>query len=153
MSLTGLEVRLAAPGEVDGFSALMAAHHYLGPRGSGPLLRYIACLDGLPAVLATFGSAAWNAGHGRGSWAGTTSSAPPGWARWREPAAGALPAGRWPNVASAALAAMLRRRPPDDLAASGLPLAAAETFTDPARGTHGLCRGPFYRGRADRRIG
>src|ERR1022692_4361562 len=55
MSLTGLEVRLAAPGEVDGFSALLAAHHYLGSRGSGPLLRYIACLDGEPGVVARVG--------------------------------------------------------------------------------------------------
>jgi hypothetical protein len=34
MSLTGLEVRLAAPGEVSDFSTLMAARHYPGARGS-----------------------------------------------------------------------------------------------------------------------
>ena len=59
MSLAGLEVHLAAPNEVSGFSALMAAHHYLGSRGSGRLLRYVACLDGQPVTLATFGLAAW----------------------------------------------------------------------------------------------
>lgn len=37
----------------------MAAHHYLGSRGLGRLLRYVACLDGQPVALATFGSAAW----------------------------------------------------------------------------------------------
>jgi len=136
MSLTGLEVRLAAPGEVDGFSALMAAHHYLGPRGSGPLLRYIACLDGQPAVLATFGSAAWKCRPREGflGWDDEQRAARLGAVAGNQRLC-VLPAGRRPNVASAALAAMLRRLPADHLAASGRPLAAAETFTDPARGT------------------
>ncbi len=58
MPLAGLEIRLAAPAEVSGFNQMLAAHHYLGPRGSG-VLRYLALLDGEPAVLATFGPAAW----------------------------------------------------------------------------------------------
>ena len=45
-----------------------------------------------------------------------------------------LPGGRRPNLASAALAGMLRRLPADHLAAFGQPLVAVETFTDPGRG-------------------
>jgi hypothetical protein len=133
MSLAGLEIRLAAPGEVSGFNALMTAHHYLGLRGSGTL-RYLALLDGESAVLATFGSAAWKC-RPREEFLG-----------WDDEQRGArlgaiaghqrlcvLSAGRQHNLASAALAAMLRRLPADYLAACGRPAVAAETFTDPAR--------------------
>jgi hypothetical protein len=136
MSLAGLEVRLAAPDEVSGFSALLAAHHYLGSRGSGRLLRYIACLDGQPAVLATFGSAAWKCRPREEflGWDDEQRAARLGAVAGNQRLC-VLPAGRRHNLASAALAAMLRRLPADHLAAFGQQLAAAETFTDPARGT------------------
>jgi len=51
-------VRLAAPGEVSGFSTLLAACRYLGPRGPSRLLRYVTLLGGQPMVLATFAAAA-----------------------------------------------------------------------------------------------
>ena len=135
MSLTGLEVHLAAPGEVSGFSTLMAAHHYLGARGSGRLLRYVACLDGEPAALATFGQAAWKcrAREEFLGWDDEQRSARLGAVAANQRLC-VLPAGRAPNLASAALAAMLRRLPADYLAACGRRLAAVETFTDPARG-------------------
>jgi hypothetical protein len=57
VAFAGLEVRLAAAGDVPGFNALLAAHHYLGPRGSAGLLRYVAVLHGEQVVLATFGAA------------------------------------------------------------------------------------------------
>jgi len=127
-------VRLAAAGEVSGFNAMLAARHYLGSRGSGRILRYVALLDGQPVVLATFGSAAWKC-RPREEFLG-----------WDEEQRAArlaavagnqrlcvLPAGRRRNLASAALAAMLRALPADHLAVFGQPLVAVETFTDPAR--------------------
>jgi len=136
MSLAGLEVRLAAPDEVSGFSALLAAHHYLGARGSGRLLRYVALLDGQLAVLATFGSAAWKCRPREEflGWDDEQRAARLGAVAGNQRLC-VLPAGRRHNLASAALAAMLRRLPADHLAAFGQQLAAAETFTDPARGT------------------
>jgi len=135
MPLSGLEIRLAAPAEVSGFNQLLAAHHYLGPRGPAAL-RYMALLDGEPAVLATFGPPAWKC-RPREEFLG-----------WDDEQRGArlgaiaghqrlcvLPAGRQRNLASAALAAMLRRLPGDYLAAAGRPAVAVETFTDPARGS------------------
>jgi hypothetical protein len=135
MSLAGLEVRLAAPGEVSGFSTLLAAHHYLGHRGSGRLLRYFACVDGQPVMLATFGSAAHKC-QPREQFLGWDDEQRA--ARLSSVAGNqrlcVLPAGRRHNLASAALAVMLRRLPADHLAAFGQHLVAVETFTDPARG-------------------
>jgi len=134
VSFAGLEVRLAAPGEVSGFNALLAAHHYLGPRGSSRLLRYVALLDGQPVVLATFGAAARKCRPREEflGWHDEQRAA-------RLPAVAGnqrlcvLPGGRRPSLSSAALAGMLRRLPADHLAACGQRLAAVETFTDPAR--------------------
>ncbi len=120
---------------MSGFNALLAAHHYLGPRGSARLLRYVALLDGQPAVLATFGAAVRRC-RPREQLLGWDDEQRA--ARLRAVAGNqrlcVLPAGRVPNLASAALAGMLRRLPGDHLAACGQPLVAAETFTDPARG-------------------
>ena len=136
MSLAGLEIRLAAPDEVSGFSTLMAVHHYLGSRASGRLLRYVACLDGQPAVLATFGSAAWKCRPREEflGWDDEQRAARLGAVAGNQRLC-VLPAGRQRNLASAALSAMLRRLPADHLAAFGRPLVAVETFTDPARGS------------------
>jgi hypothetical protein len=136
VSFSGLEVRLAAPGEVSGFNTLLAAHHYLGPRGSSRLLRYVACVDEQPVVLATFGAAARKC-RPREEFLGWDDEQRA--ARLSAVAGNqrlcVLPAGRVRNLASAALAVMLRRLPADQLAAFGQPLAAVETFTDPARGS------------------
>ncbi len=135
MSFTGLEVRLAAAGEVSWFNSLLAAHHYLGPRGSARLLRYMACLDGQPVVLATFGAAVRRC-RPREEFLGWDDEQRAA----RLPAVAGnqrlcvLPGGRRPNLASAALAGMLRRLPADHLAFFGQPLVAVETFTDPGRG-------------------
>lgn len=136
MSMAGLEVRLVPAGEVAGFNELLAAHHYLGPRGSGRLLRYAACLDGEPVVLAVFGSAAWKcrAREELLGWDDEQRAARLGAVAGNQRLC-VLPAGRRPNLASAALGAMLRRLPGDYLAVSGRPVVAVETFTDPARGT------------------
>ncbi|MGH3405144.1 MAG: transposase family protein [Streptosporangiaceae bacterium] len=136
MSIAGLEVRLVPADEAAGFSELLAAHHYLGPRGSGRLLRYAACLDGEPVVLATFGSAAWKCRPREEflGWDDEQRAARLGAIAGNQRLC-VLPAGRRPNLASAALGAMLRRLPADYLAASGRPVAAVETFTDPARGS------------------
>lgn len=149
MSLSSLEVRLAAPGEVSGFNAMLAAHHYLGARGSGRLLRYVAFLDGQPAVLATFGSAAWKcrAREEFLGWDDEQRAARLGAVAGNQRLC-VLPAGRRPNLASAALAAMLRALPADHLAAFGQRLAAVETFTDPARG-----RGAVYAAAGFARLG
>ena len=135
MSFAGLGVRPAAAGEVSWFNALLAAHHYLGPRGSARLLRYVAVLDGQPVVLATFGAAVRRC-RPREEFLGWDDEQRAA----RLPAVAGnqrlcvLPGGRRPNLASAALAGMLRRLPADHLAAFGQPLVAVETFTDPDRG-------------------
>jgi len=53
-----LVVRPVADDELDRFRALLAAHHWLGFRLSGQVVRYVAVLDGRWAALAGFGSAA-----------------------------------------------------------------------------------------------
>jgi len=135
VSFAGLDVRLAAPGEVSWFNALLAAHHYLGPRGSARLLRYVASLGGQPVVLATFGAAVRRC-RPREEFLGWDDEQRAG--RLGAVAGNqrlcVLPAGRRPNLASAALAGMLRRLPADHLAAFGQRLAAVETFTDPEHG-------------------
>ncbi len=45
--------------ETGWYNELMAEHHSLGVAASGRVLRYAAEMDGVPLVLATFGSAAW----------------------------------------------------------------------------------------------
>jgi Domain of unknown function (DUF4338) len=56
---TELKVRLITEAETGWYNALMAEHHSLGVAASGRVLRYVAEADGVPAVLGTFGSAAW----------------------------------------------------------------------------------------------
>ena len=134
MSLPGLQVGLCGPDEVAGFNALLAAHHHLGPRGSARLLRYAALADGEPAVLATFGAAVRRCRPREqfAGWDDEQRAARLGHIACNQRLC-VLPAGRRPNVASAALAVMLRRLPGDHLACFGQQLVACETFTDPAR--------------------
>ena len=131
-----LKVRLVADDEIAWYNALMAAHHSLGVAASGRVLRYVAEAGGVPLVLGTFGSAAWRV-PARDEFIGWD---PVQRAERLERVVSnqrlcVLPdAQEMPHAASRALARMLRRLPADYLAAFGVRLAAAESFTDP--GTH-----------------
>jgi Domain of unknown function (DUF4338)/DDE_Tnp_1-associated len=131
---TSLVVRPAADDEVGRFAAEMAEHHWLGPRLSGRVMRYVATVDGEWVALAGFGSAALRVPV-REEFVG-----------WDEPTRSrrlglvaasqrlcVLPAGRRPNVASAVLGACLRRLSRDYLGRYGHPVLVVETFTDPSR--------------------
>jgi hypothetical protein len=129
-----LEVRLIAPDELERFDAELDAHHWLGHRLSGRVLRYVATIDGRWVAVAGFGSAAL-ACAARDEFVG--------WDRkLRLRRLGlitanqrfcVLPAGRRPHLASAVLGGCLRRLPADHLAVWGRPVLGVETFTDPAR--------------------
>ena len=125
-----------ADDEIAWYNALMAAHHSLGVAASGRVLRYVAEAGGVPLVLGTFGSAAWRV-PARDEFIGWD---PVQRAERLERVVSnqrlcVLPdAQEMPHAASRALARMLRRLPADYLAAFGVRLAAAESFTDP--GTH-----------------
>jgi GNAT superfamily N-acetyltransferase len=129
-----LMVRLIAASEVERFDAELTAHHWLGHRLSGRVLRYVATVEGEWVALAGFGSAAL---------ACTVREGFLGWdrelrvRRLRLIIANqrfcVLPAGRRSHLASAVLGACLRRLPADHLAVWGRPVLAVETFTDPTR--------------------
>jgi hypothetical protein len=53
-----LVVRPVADGELERFRAELGAHHWLGFRLSGQVMRYVAVIDGQWVALAGFGSAA-----------------------------------------------------------------------------------------------
>jgi len=129
-----LVVRPVADDERDRFAAELAAHHWLGSRLAGRVMRYVATVDGEWVALAGFGSAALRVPV-REEYLG-----------WDEPTRSrrlglvaasqrlcVLPAGRWPNLASAVLAGCLRRLCGDYLGRYGDPVLVVETFTDPAR--------------------
>jgi len=129
-----LMVRPIAAGEVERFNAELTAHHWLGHRLSGRVLRYVATVEGQWVALAGFGSAAL---------ACTAREEFLGWDReLRLRRLGlitanqrfcVLPAGRRPHLASAVLGACLRRLPADHLGVWGQPVLAVETFTNPTR--------------------
>jgi GNAT superfamily N-acetyltransferase len=132
-------VRPVSFGEAGRFSAELDAHHWLGHRLTGQVLRYVAELDGQWVAVAGFGSAALScAARDRFI----------GWSREQQYARlihivnnqrfCVLPGGQRHNLASAVLARLLRRLPADYLAAYGHRVLAVETFTDPARHT-GAC--------------
>ncbi len=129
-----LIVRLVRADEVAWYNAVMKEHHQLGVAASGRVLRYVAEAGGVPLVLGTFGSAAWRV---------PVREAHLGWddgqraARLERVCANqrlcVLPAAAAVRQAgSRALGAMLRALPADYLAAFGVRLMAAESFTDPA---------------------
>jgi len=134
-----LVVRPVADAELDRFRAELGAHHWLGFRLSGQVMRYVAVLDGQWVAVAGFGSAALSC---------TVREQFLGWdteLRLRRlPLLVAsqrlcvLPAGRRPHLASAVLGACLRRLSSDYAQRFGHPVLAVETFTDPARHT-GAC--------------
>ena len=51
-----LTVRLVLPGEIPRFDQLLDAHHWLGPRLFGSVVRHVAVLDGAWVALAGYGS-------------------------------------------------------------------------------------------------
>jgi Domain of unknown function (DUF4338) len=129
-----LKVRLCRAEETGWYNELMAAHHSLGVAASGRVLRYVAEVNGVPAALGTFGSAAWRvpARDSHLGWSEEQRSA-----RLERVCSNQrlcmLPAARAvPHAASRALAAMLRRLPADHLAAFGTRLVLVESFTNPA---------------------
>ncbi len=132
-------VRPILAGEVARFNAELDAHHWLGHRLTGQVLRYVAEADGRWVAVLGFGSAALScAARDRFL----------GWSREQQYARlihvannqrfCVLPDGRVPNLASAVLARALRRVSSDYLAVYGHRVVAVETFTDPARHT-GAC--------------
>jgi len=132
-------VRPIWPAEAARFSAELDAHHWLGRRLTGQVLRYAAELDGQWVAVAGFGSAALSCAA-RDKFLG--------WSREQQHSRlihvannqrlCVLPAGRQPNLVSAVLARLLRRLSDDYLAVYGHRVLAVETFTDPARHT-GAC--------------
>ena len=134
-----MTVRPVSSEEAGRFSACLDAHHWLGHRLTGQVLRYVAELDGQWVALAGFGSAVLSCAA-RDKFLG--------WSREQQYARlihvannqrlCVLPAGRRPNLASAVLARVLRRLSDDYLAVYGHRVLMVETFTDPSRHT-GAC--------------
>lgn len=120
--------------EVERFNALLDAHHWLGHRLTGQVVRYVALVGGRWVALVGFGSAVLSCAA-RDGWVGWSREQQ--YARLRFVANNqrfcVLPEGRVTNLASAVLARALRRLGGDYLAAYGHRVVAVETFTDPAR--------------------
>jgi hypothetical protein len=134
-----LTVRPVLPGETARFDELLAAHHWLGARLFGSVVRHVAVLDGAWVALLGYGSAVLRC---------TARDQVIGWADGdrvdRLPMLAGnqrfcvLPGARRPHLASAVLARSLARLPGDYLRFHNQIVLAAETFTDPARHT-GAC--------------
>ena len=134
-----LAVRLVQPGERARFEDLLQAHHWLGARLFGSVIRHVAVLDGEWAALAGYGSAVLRC---------TARDQVIGWSDAdridRLPMLAGnqrfcvLPEARRPHLASAVLARSLARLAGDYLAVHNQIVLAVETFTDPARHT-GAC--------------
>jgi hypothetical protein len=126
-------VRPAEERELGRFAAELSAHHWLGPRLSGRVARYVATVDGEWVAVAGFGSAALRVPVREEylGWDEQTRSRRLGLIAGNQRLC-VLPAGRWPNLASAVLAGCLRRLPGDYRSRYGRPVLAVETFTDPA---------------------
>ncbi len=134
-----LTVRPASRAETARFDQLLRAHHWLGARLFGRVVRHVAVLDGAWVALVGYGSAVLRC---------TARDAVIGWPDadrlGRLPMLAGqqrfcvLPQGRRPMLASAVLARSLARLPGDYLDLHNQIVLAAETFTDPARHT-GAC--------------
>lgn len=129
-----LAVRLISPAEVARFNSEFDAHHWLGHRLTGEVMRYVATQGERWVALVGFGSAAFKCGP-REKFLGWPPEAQ--FRRLRYVVGNqrfcVLPAVRQPNLASAVLARALRRVSADYQSAYGHPVLAVETFTDPAR--------------------
>ncbi len=129
-----LTVRPVLPGEIARFQELLAAHHWLGARLFGSVVRHVAVLDCTWVALLGYGSAVLRC---------TARDRVIGWADAdrvdRLPMLAGnqrfcmLPGPRRPHLASAVLARSLARLPGDYLRFRNQIVLAAETFTDPAR--------------------
>jgi hypothetical protein len=127
-------VRPVQEHELGRFAAELSAHHWLGPRLSGRVARYVATVDGEWVAVAGFGSAALRVPvrEEHLGWDAPTRSARLGLIAANQRLC-VLPAGRWPNLASAVLAGCLRRLCGDYRRRYGRAVLAVESFTDPAR--------------------
>jgi urease gamma subunit len=132
-------VRPISREEVSRFDDELDAHHWLGHRLTGQVMRYAAVLDDQWVAVVGFGSAVLSCAA-RDRFVGWSREQQ--YARLRHIANNqrfcVLPAGRQPNLASAVLSRVLRRVSGDYLAVYGHRVVAVETFTDPARHT-GAC--------------
>jgi len=133
--LDGLEVRLLAPGELEQWQGLVAAHHYLRQATMvGECLRYVAVSPaGEWVALLGWASAAWHL-RDREAWLGWSLEQ-----RRRRLCLVAqnarfliLPGVQCPNLASRVLARCCQRLSADWQAVHGHGLLLAETFVDPA---------------------
>ncbi len=134
-----LTVRPVLPGEIARYRELLAAHHWLGARLFGSVIRHVAVLDGTWVALLGYGSAVLRC---------TARDQVIGWPDAdrvdRLPMLAGnqrfcvLPDARRPHLASAVLARSLARLPGDYLRFHNQIVLAVETFTDPARHT-GAC--------------
>jgi hypothetical protein len=127
-------VRPVEKSELSRFAAELSAHHWLGPRLSGRVARYVATVDDEWVAVAGFGSAALRCRVREEflGWDDQTRSRRLGLIASNQRLC-VLPAGRRTNLASAVLAACLRRLPGDYRRRYGQPVLAVETFTDPSR--------------------
>ncbi len=138
-SWTGdLTVRPVSSAETARFGALLEAHHWLGARLFGSVVRHVAVLGGAWVALVGYGSAVLRC-TARDEVIGWSD---PGRLDRLPMLAGqqrfcVLPGGR-PNLASAVLARSLARLGGDYLQLHNQIVLAVETFTDPSRHT-GAC--------------
>ena len=113
-SRDGLVLRRVEAGEVARFDGLLDEHHWLGRGLIGETVRQVAVIDGEWVALVGWGSPAFMV-SARDRWIGWT--APQRTRRLRFVANNqrfcVLPSGRVRNLASATLAAALRRLPAD----------------------------------------
>ena len=132
-------VRPIVVGELERFNTELGAHHWLGHRLTGRVLRYVATVGDEWVAVAGFGSAALACAAREGflGWDRELRLRRLGLITGNQRLC-VLPAGRRPNLASAVLGGCLRRLPADHLAVWGCPVLAVETFTDPSRHT-GSC--------------
>lgn len=131
----GLVVRPIGRGERARFDAELAAHHWLGCRLVGEVMRYVA-VDGEGRWLAVagFGAAARSC-RVRDGWIGWDREQQRRRLPWvvGNQRLCVLPDGRRPNVASAVLGRALKRLAGDYERVYGHAVVAVEAFVDPAR--------------------
>ncbi len=139
VDVSSLVVRLLRRDEIAEFNQCLDAHHWLGHRLTGEVLRYVATVGDRWVAVLGFGSSALSC---------RARDIHIGWSRSQQyrrlrfvlnnQRFCVLPEGRVPNLASAVLSRVLRRLSDDCAAAYGHPVVAVETFTDPSRHT-GTC--------------
>lgn len=134
VDVASLTVRPVGRDEIAEFNRCLDAHHWLGHRLTGEVLRYVATVDDEWVAVLGFRSAALSC---------KPRDTHIGWSRSQQyrrlrfvlnnQRFCVLPGGRIPNLASAVLSRALKRLSGDCVAAYGHPVVAVETFTDPSR--------------------